>query len=149
MLTVLLAACLNLTTAPAPLPPASLRALEAALDDERLAEATYRAILRRHGDRRPFSNIVAAEGRHQAALLGLFEARGLPVPPNRCAAQQPEAPTKWVDAIRQAIKAEEDNIALYDRLLPAVQEPDLRSVFERLRWASQERHLPALRRQLD
>jgi hypothetical protein len=37
-------------------------------------------------------------------------------------------------------------VALYDRLMKTVKEPDLLEVFERLRWASQERHLPAFRR---
>lgn len=148
MLSFLLAVGLVQAVPPAPLPPASLRALEAALEDERQAEATYRAILRRHGELRPFSNLVTAEVRHQQALSGLFEAHGLPVPPDRRAAAPPEAPAMLPEALRRAIKAEEDNVALYGRLLAAVQEPNLRRVFERLRWASQHRHLPALRRQV-
>lgn len=143
---LILALSLGLAPQAKPLPQQSVQALQAALVDEWKAEATYRAILKRHGDSRPFSNIVLAEGRHQAALVRLFEAHGLPVPPNPYAVKPPEAPESFQASVQLALQAEVDNVALYDRWLELVQEPDLRCVFENLRQASQERHLPALRR---
>lgn len=129
-----------------PLPPQSIQALRDALDDERKAEALYMAILKRHGEVRPFSNIVRAEGRHQQAIICLFEAYGIQIPPNSLAMKPPVAPATLAEAVEVSIRAEEDNIALYDRWLTVVKEADIRSTFERLRWASQERHLPALKR---
>ncbi len=143
---LILALSLGLAPQAKPLPPQSVQALQAALVDEWKAEATYRAILKRHGERRPFSNIVLAEGRHQAALVRLCETHGLPVPPNPHATRPPEAPESFLASVKLAIQAEVDNVALYDRWLELVHEPDLRCVFENLRQASQDRHLPALRR---
>jgi hypothetical protein len=146
MIPALIATCL-LAATPA-LPPATVQALQGALADERKAEALYLAVIRRHGDVRPFSNIVQAEARHQSALLCLLEAHGVPAPPNPYSTKPLESPATVREAALLAIRAEEENIALYDGWLATVQEPGIRATFERLRWASQERHLPALKRQL-
>jgi hypothetical protein len=132
-----------------PLPKASVEALQLLLQDERRAEALYAAVIQEHGEVRPFSNIIEAERRHQNALEGLFEAHGLPVPPNPWKDKKAEFSGTFNAACQAGIRAEEENVALYDRLMKTVQEPDLLEVFERLRWASQERHLPAFRRHLD
>ncbi len=132
--------------APAPYPPATVEAIHVLLEDERRAEALYAAVLQRHGDVRPFSRIIEAERRHQGALEGLLTARGLPVPPNPWGARPVKAPATLLEANREGARAEAENVALYDRLLKTVREPEVVEVFERLRWASQERHLPAFRR---
>jgi rubrerythrin len=129
-----------------PLPAASQAALRALLEDERRAEAFYAAVIARHGEVRPFSRIIEAERRHQQALEALFEAHGLPVPPNPWNGTTVPVPASFKGACAAGAQAERDNVALYDRHLKAVSEEDLRCVFERLRWASQERHLPAFLR---
>jgi hypothetical protein len=127
-----------------PLREPSRAALLEALDDERSAEALYQAIIARHGPIRPFVNIIESERRHQARLLELFQRYQLPVPP-----AQPRnvelAPTLEQEC-RRAVAAERDNIAMYDRLLDAVREPDIRRVFANLRAASRDNHLPAFER---
>ena len=50
------------------------------------------------------------------------------------------------EARAAAVEAEGENAALYDRLLDAVERPDIRTVLQNLQEASQERHLPAFRR---
>lgn len=131
-----------------PLPKASVEALQFLLQDERRAEALYAAVIQKHGEVRPFSNIIEAERRHQGALEELFEIHALPVPPNPWKDKKAESPGTFNAACQAGVKAEEENVALYDRLMKTVQESDLLEVFERLRWASQERHLPAFRRHL-
>lgn len=121
-------------------------ALEEVLDDEYRARATYRAVLARHGPVRPFSAIVEAEDRHVRALLPLFHRHGLPVPEDPWA-DRVEAPASLRDACAAAVTAELENAAMFDRLRPVVADhPDVTEVFERLREASAERHLPAFRR---
>ena len=131
-----------------PLPKASMEALHLVLEDERRAEALYAAILLKQGEDRPFSNIIEAERRHQCALENLFEAHGLPGPPNPWKDRKVEAPRTFLAACEAGITAEIENVALYDRVMKTVIEGDLIEVFERLRWASQERHLPAFQRQV-
>lgn len=119
--------------------------LTEALDDEYKARATYRKVIEKFGPIRPFINIVEAEERHVAALLTLFDRYGLPVPEDRWPASV-TAPDTPAEACRCAVEAEKDNMALYDRLLAATQEPDVRRVLQNLQSASRDRHLPAFER---
>ncbi len=126
--------------------PTNLEALlRDALDDEYKAEATYAAVIARFGEVRPFINIVEAERRHAGALLRQCERLGFVPPENRWAGQV-AAPATLREACAEAIAAEVENIALYDRLLPDVVDPEVRAVLERLQEASRDRHLPAFRR---
>jgi hypothetical protein len=123
-------------------------ALRTALDDEYRARATYRAILDRFGEVRPFSNIVASEQRHIEALLGLFERHGFEVPEDAWSSRV-EAPASLADACAAAVAGERENAALYDRLLAAAEgHADVERVFRNLLSASQENHLPAFERAL-
>jgi rubrerythrin len=126
--------------------PETLRGvLEMALDDERKAEATYQAVMERHGSVRPFVNIIEAERRHAEAVIALMQARGWAIPANRWAGKV-AAPETIGQACREGIVAEQENIALYDRILPTISDPEARVVLERLQSASRDRHLPAFER---
>jgi hypothetical protein len=120
-------------------------ALREALDDEYHAWTTYDQVIEDFGEVRPFINVRDAEARHIEALLGLFDRYGIEAPPN----PWPGRVTRYrrvKDACSDAVKAEVENAALYDRLLASTLRPDLQVVFGRLREASQERHLPAFQR---
>ncbi len=135
------------TLVPEPL----VEALAEALDDERHAIAFYEAVMATYGVRRPFANIVNAERRHEQALLAQYRRLGLEVPPNRRRADEIEVPSSFREACRLSAEAEVRNVAIYDRIIavaadPTSGDPEVARVFERLRWASQERHLPAFRR---
>jgi rubrerythrin len=125
------------------------QALLLALEDERHAEAIYRAVLARHGDVRPFAHIVQAEVRHQQYLLNLLGSYAIAVPDNPWAGDAgkeiPVADT-LKDACREAMEAEKANIALYDDLLAELEDSQVRQVFERLQSASQDHHLRAFER---
>jgi rubrerythrin len=119
-----------------------------ALEDEYKAEATYAAVLTRFGDVRPFSNIVGSERRHSTAIARQLERLGHTVPTNKLMGTI-EAPATLADACSAAIEGEIENIALYDRLLPSISDPEVRHVLENLQRASRENHLPAFRRCLE
>lgn len=121
-------------------------ALLAALDDERRAAATYEAVLAKFPGVRPFVNIVEAEKQHQALLLPMFAKYGVQVPKNEFDASSIAVPETLAEACKAAIKAEEDNIALYDGFFEFIKEADIKAIFERLQAASRDNHLPAFTR---
>lgn len=131
--------------AAAQVPETLQRVLEIALDDERKSEATYQAVIDRHGSVRPFVNIIEAERRHVEAVIALMQARGWAIPANRWAGQIKSSDTIG-QACRDGIVAEQENIALYDRILPTIKDQEAREVLERLQSASRDRHLPAFER---
>ena len=112
-----------------------------ALNDEYAAKATYEAILQKHGQVRPFVNLVRAETNHMASLTALFAAHGLTAPINTA---KGEAPDTLEEALAQAQKAEQDNIAMYDAFLKQENLPaDVATSFANLQRASYQ-HLSAL-----
>lgn len=122
-----------------------IKALEEALDDEYKAYATYGQVIADFGEVQPFANIRAAEARHIAALLGLFERYGLAVPENPWPGKV-ERYASVKAACEAGVAAEIANAEIYGRLMQATQRPDILTVFRNLRDASQERHLPAFQR---
>ena len=127
----------------------TVNALISALEDERRAEATYRAVLNKYADARPFANVIEAEKRHQSFLLPLFEKYGVAVPANQFDPANIPVPDSIAEACKAGVTAENENIALYDGFLGFVKEQDIREVFERLQNASRENHLPAFTRCAD
>ena len=116
-----------------------------ALDDERKAEATYAAVIERFGPVRPFSNIISAEHRHAGAIERQMARLGFDIPENPWEGKA-EAPSSLAAACEMAVHAEIDNIALYDRLIPQIQDHVVRQVFQNLQDASRDNHLPAFQR---
>ena len=100
-----------------------------ALDDERKAEATYAAVIAKFGPVRPFSNIIEAEQRHASALERQLRRLGLTVPPNPWTGKV-SAPATLKEACESAVEGEIENIALYDRLIPMIDDPSARQVME-------------------
>lgn len=121
-----------------------VEALHAAIDDEYKARATYRKVIEKFGSNRPFSNIIGAEGRHIGALESLFESYNLPVPADAWTEKAPEFDSV-PDACRAGVQAEEENIALYDKLLAKIDGASVKTVFTNLQNAS-SRHLNAFKR---
>lgn len=121
-----------------------IQALNAAIDDEYRARATYQNTIERFGDVRPFSKIAGAEERHVGALKSLFQLFGLKVPPDEWKHKAPVALT-LKDACAAGIKSEERNIQLYETLLTNVQDKNIRDIFSNLKSASKQ-HLRAFKR---
>ena len=120
-------------------------ALLDALDDEYKSWTTYDQVIRDFGEVRPFINIRDAEARHIEALLGLFQRYGMTPPANRWLGKV----ARFADvhaACQASVTGEIENVAIYDRVLRSTARPDILAVYEALRLASQERHLPAFQR---
>jgi hypothetical protein len=120
-------------------------ALRAALADERQAQAFYNNVMAKHGQVRPFANIVHAEVRHAAVVESLMSRHGVAIASDT-PTNPPAVPSTLSECNRLAAQLERDNIAMYDRLLADVTEPDIRAAFENLRAASKNNHLPAFER---
>lgn len=117
-------------------------ALLRALDDEYKAKAIYQQVMNDFGQIRPFSRIIQSEQRHIDALLPLLKRYGVQVPANPYLGK-----VGFYNSVKEAclagVQAEIDNVALYDEIEAMVSQQDILEVFSNLRWASQERHLPA------
>jgi rubrerythrin len=120
-------------------------ALHEALADERKAQDIYAAVMERHGEVRPFSNIIEAERRHERELVLLFDSYDMKPSPREAPAEI-EVPDTLAASCKMAIEAENRNIAMYDGFLEFVKQADIRDTFTRLRNASRDRHLPAFKR---
>lgn len=124
---------------------AERQALLDALDDEYRAWATYDGVIRDFGPERPFINIRDAEARHIEALATLFERYGLEMPENSWPGRAPRF-ASIREACEAGVEGEIANVALYERLMASTSRQDILAVFDNLRRASQENHLPAFRR---
>jgi len=128
------------------LDPKTQDALISALADERLAQATYQAVLNKFPGARPFINIIEAEKKHESFLLPLFAKYGVAVPANEFDPAKVNVPADLIEACKVGVKAENENIALYEGFFQFVKEPDIREVLTRLQSASRDNHLPAFTR---
>jgi rubrerythrin len=141
--TAVLAACAS------PLQAVSLadtKALSMALEDEYRAEATYNAVLGSFPGARPFINIIEAERRHADRVKAEMDRVGITYAKTNPYLGTFKAPASVLEACQQGIVAEEENIALYDRVLPSVTDGQIRETLTALQSASRERHLPAFQR---
>lgn len=120
--------------------------LTEAINDEYKARATYRHVINKFGEIRPFINIIDAESRHINALLPLFDKYGIEVPEDDWASHT-EAPHSILEACQVGVEAEIENGEMYDRLLSLTMDyPDIHDVLIQLQRASIENHLPAFQR---
>lgn len=118
--------------------------LQYALEDERMAQAEYAAIMEAFDVTNPFSNIARAEMTHEAAIIRLYEARDLEVP-EFDGSEHVILPEDLQDIYAIGVQAEINNIAMYEKFLEEDLEDDVRAVFEALKRGS-EFHLAAFER---
>ncbi len=138
-------ACVAPAGAPTAVDARTADALREVLMDERRAQAFYSSVMARHGQVRPFANIVHAEERHAAVIEALMTRHGVAIPPG-APANPPDVPATVAECSRLAAQLERENIGMYDRLLAGVTEADIRTAFVNLRDASKNNHLPAFER---
>lgn len=118
--------------------------LQYALEDERLAMAEYEAIIEEFDVTRPFSNIVRAEKRHEEAVIGLYESRGLIVP-EFDGSEFVVIPDSLEEIYTIGVEAEINNIAMYESFLAQDLDEDVELVFTALMEGSKN-HLAAFER---
>ena len=139
----LLSVCAN---ASAPVTTGDDAALKIALEDEYRAEATYAAVIDSFGEVRPFINIIEAERRHATRVRAEMTRLAIAYDAENPFMGTIEAPATLLEACELGIEAERENIALYDRILPTIEDDGVRATLSDLQWASRERHLPAFER---
>lgn len=95
------------------------------------------------GDAGAFRAIDSVDERARNNLL--FERYGVPMPANPWPGKVAHYASLKA-ACEASVQGEIENEHLYQRLLASARRHDIRTVFEKLREASQLRHLPAFRR---
>ena len=128
-----------------PLTDLEVQGLLLALNDEYHAWAVYDQVLADHGTVQPFANIRNAESNHYTKLSYLFEEYNLAMPDNPWIENVDAFETVEM-ACAGGVEAEEINVLLYDHLFSTTDRDDIIATYERLQWASLERHLPAFAR---
>lgn len=111
-------------------------------DGEYAALASYQAVLDEYGDVEPYATIMAAEGRHADALIRQLDRLGVEVEENPYLGQI-EAPADLQTAAEAWAEGEILNVELYDKLIADAESEQLIKVFNNLRSASLDSHLPA------
>ena len=111
-------------------------------EGEYAALASYQAVIDEFCDVEPYATIMEAEARHADALLRQLERMGVEVPENPYLGLL-EAPTDLTTAAEAWAVGEIANVELYDELIAQASDENLIRVFENLRRASLEEHLPA------
>ncbi|MGA1784549.1 MAG: ferritin-like domain-containing protein [Pontimonas sp.] len=111
-------------------------------EGEYAALASYQAVLDEFGDVEPYATIMQAEARHAEALSRQLERMGVEVPENPYLGLL-DAPADLTSAAEAWAAGEIANVELYDELIAQATDDNLIRVFENLRRASLEQHLPA------
>ena len=111
-------------------------------DGEYAALASYQAVLDEYGDVEPYATIMEAEARHADALGRQLERLGVEVPENPYLGDIP-APADLQTAAEAWAEGEILNVELYDQLIADAESEQVIKVFNNLRSASLDSHLPA------
>ena len=114
-------------------------------EGEYAAYAMYNAVIDKYGDVEPYVTIREAEARHITALQRQLDKYGIDYPTENPYIGKVEAPDSLEAAAKAWADGEIANVEMYDRLLaqvPADEYPDVVRVFENLRAASLNAHLP-------
>jgi rubrerythrin len=127
----------------APVSNEVLAAMGQAIQDEYRAFFTYSGVVEDVDPDFPFGPIRDAEESHYTAIANLYVKRALTVPTSTWSLTNVPRFTTLVTACAAGVAGEIANIAMYDQLLALALPDDVKRVFEKLRAASQERHLPA------
>lgn len=117
-----------------------------AIQDEYLAHGEYVFILESFGDQSPFNKIIQAEEQHIASLEMSFEANDFAIPED-LSQNYLVVPEDVETALETGVKAEIENIEMYEKFLEKELPEDVRTLFVSLRDGS-EKHLDAFQNKL-
>lgn len=112
-------------------------------EGEFAALASYQAVLDEYGEVEPYATIMEAEARHADALIRQLDRMGVDTPTENPYLGLIAAPTDLTTAAAAWAEGEVANVELYDQLLAEATDDALIRVFNNLRRASAEQHLPA------
>ena len=103
-----------------------------AIEDEFLARAEYEVIMREYGEQKPFSNIIKAEEKHISDLKELFSKYNISIPEDK-AKDYTAVLESLNEAYKAGVKAEIDNIDMYEKFLKQNLPQDIKDTFTALR----------------
>jgi hypothetical protein len=112
-------------------------------DGEYAALASYQAVLDEFGQVEPYATIKEAESRHAEALVRQLDRMGVDTPGENPYLGLIAAPVDLESAAQAWAIGEIANVELYDELIEQASDERLVGVFENLRNASADSHLPA------
>ena len=112
-----------------------------AMEDEYLARKEYEIIINKYGEQTPFSNIIKAEEQHISMLTELFNKYTIPIPEDK-SKDYVVIPNSLNESYNTGVKAEVENIDMYERFLNQDIPQDIKDTFIELKDAS-EKHLSA------
>lgn len=118
-----------------------------AVQDEYLAHGEYEAIMGKFGTQKPYSNIVLSEETHLSYLKEVYASYDLEFPDDESNGHI-VVPNTLLEAAQTGVKAEVDNIAMYELFLSYDLPDNVKNVFTILRDGS-ENHLSAFQKQVD
>lgn len=121
--------------------------LNYAIEDEFLAHREYNTIIEKLKTDRPYSNIKKSEEMHIEYLKQIYSNYGLKVPKDK-SKDYIKIPKTLLEAGETGVKAEVDNIAMYDLFLKSKLPEDIKEVFTILRDGSRS-HLLAFEKQVE
>ena len=112
-------------------------------EGEYAAYAVYDAVIQEYGQIEPYLSIREAEANHIAALQRQLDLYGVDYPKTNPYLGKIEAPGDLEAFAQAGVDAEVANVEMYDQLLAKVADyPNIVRVFENLRSASLNQHLP-------
>lgn len=112
-----------------------------AMQDEYFARQEYELIINKYGEQTPFSNIMKAEEQHISMLTELFNKYTIPIPEDK-SKDYVVIPNSLNESYNTGVKAEVENIDMYERFLNQNIPQDIKDTFIELKDAS-EKHLSA------
>jgi len=118
-----------------------------AVQDEYLARGEYEAIIATFGVDKPYTNIMNAEEEHLSLLKAVYASYGMEFPDDT-SADHVIIPSDLLEAAKTGVKAEIDNITMYENFLSADLPDNVKEVFTALKKGS-ESHLLAFQKQVD
>ena len=125
-----------------PLSDTESNLLQEAILEEFGAYNLYQYIAENYYDMKPFKSIMQSELKHIDTLIRQAEKYNVPVPENPGLESEPVF-ENLEDACQAGVDAELADAALYDKLLPSIAQSDIIRVFNNLKDASLNNHLPA------
>jgi hypothetical protein len=118
-----------------------------AVQDEYLAHGEYIAIIDKFGSQKPYDNIMKAEETHLEYLKEVYLSYGIDFPTD-ASASHIVVPVDLLEAAKTGVKAEIDNIAMYELFATYDLPANVKDVFSVLKSGS-DSHLAAFQSQVD
>ncbi|MEY4616949.1 MAG: hypothetical protein RJB66_1909 [Pseudomonadota bacterium] len=118
--------------------------LDGAWTEETKAIRTYSKVIDKFGSKPPFSNIIGAEYVHRNHVVSMANKLGIDLDQQENFIVSDYS--SYREACSGAVELEQENVVFYEEALKQETNQDVRRLFEYLKGASKDRHIPAFQR---